>query len=348
MNVRLNTRFPNLRRAALCTIVIVLAASCSEQSGVQRPDSSEAVPIEARESARPAHPLGPALSARVSQVPFIVSDDEAWSRYGHLRVTTLAKPGESWMSDRNQLFANGRLVLDTETFRPGAAGFTIREAYAAGDTDFFLVSGDSDGIACPAMYVVVSLRPGDAVQASKPFGTCSDLARSRVADGRLQVDIPRFSNADPVEGWESYLYADGAVAPSLEDGGRTALSRYAKLEIPVGQTRLTADGRTVLDAKTVPMAQPVRLELDQFITQGATDHFLVMLRTEEGACPAKWVLVTLHPGGQRRASRPFGTCEDYASLDQAGGRIVVGMLTRGDPKVWVTYAYDNGRISVVR
>lgn len=239
-----------------------------------------------------ARPTGPGAAP-----PFIVNNYtfDARSRYGRL----LGEPTQGYTK---VLLVNGRPLLRIEDLTGDY--LQMEGAYASGDTDFFVVTANSSGISCPRTYVVVSLRPGGLVEASKLFGDCRDMYRAEAKGGALLLELGIFGLKGGIEQRDFYTYRSGQIAP-LVKGPAEVVSRFGRLKISRGR-KVTVDGRQLLDAGTLSPTPVLLAFTEDFRSIENTDYFLVAAVTGETACPLRFVVVSLTPGGSTRSSPLIG------------------------------------------
>jgi hypothetical protein len=104
------------------------------------------------------------------------------SRFGVLEI----KDGESWLN--RQLLLNGKVLLQYE----GQSIEVLRVLKGRG-RDYAIVATYSGGRACPARVVIVEIYQGGRYRKSEEFGSCSDLIKARLADGRVIVETPTYT-----------------------------------------------------------------------------------------------------------------------------------------------------------
>jgi hypothetical protein len=86
---------------------------------------------------------------------------------------------------------------------------SIDGRYSAGKDRLYLVRGTA-GTDCPARYLIVAQRPGEAPAVSAPFGTCGAGAAGRIVGGKLIVTV---AAAPGSTGSIRYVYDEGVVRP---------------------------------------------------------------------------------------------------------------------------------------
>lgn len=103
------------------------------------------------------------------------------SRFGVLEI----KDDESRLN--HQLLLNNKTLLQYE----GQSIEVLRVLKERG-RDYAIVATYSGGIACPAQVVIVEIYQGGRYRKSEEFGSCSDLIKARLINGRVIVETPTY------------------------------------------------------------------------------------------------------------------------------------------------------------
>jgi hypothetical protein len=115
-----------------------------------------------------------------SVFPWFIKPPQDWqevaTRFGSVTVD----------QDRSLLFRGRKLTPSVD----GNNSLGLNNPIQIGDTDVVLVV-DNGGTACPAMYYFVTVSKTGA-QATKPFGTCSDLASVKQIGNSIRVIMPGY------------------------------------------------------------------------------------------------------------------------------------------------------------
>jgi hypothetical protein len=121
-----------------------------------------------------------------------------------------------------QALKSGRAIIS----RPFGAQLVDRlwidGRYSVGKDRLYLVRGTA-GADCPARYLIVAQRPGEAPAVSAPFGTCGAGASGQVVQGKLVVTV---AAAPGSTGSIRYLYNAGAISP-LDAASAVAITASA-------------------------------------------------------------------------------------------------------------------------
>lgn len=107
---------------------------------------------------------------------------EPGSRFGVLEI----KDDESRLG--HQLLLNGKVLLQYE----GQSIEVLRVLKGRG-RDYAIVATYSGGRACPAQVVLVEIYQGGRHRKSEEFGSCSDLIKARLINGRVIVETPTYT-----------------------------------------------------------------------------------------------------------------------------------------------------------
>lgn len=107
---------------------------------------------------------------------------EPSSRFGVLEI----KDDESRLN--HQLLLNGKTLLQYE----GRSIEVVRVLKGRG-RDYAIVATYSGGIACPAQVVIVEIYQGGRHRKSEEFGSCSDLIKAGLINGRVIIETPTYT-----------------------------------------------------------------------------------------------------------------------------------------------------------
>lgn len=110
------------------------------------------------------------------------SQERLASRFGALELTA--------DEDRHQyrLLFKGKEVLQLEGYP-----VEILSVLRGVDRDYVVVTKYSGGIACPVVVIIVELSKSGPPVISEEFGSCSDLIKARVVNGRVIVEMPTYT-----------------------------------------------------------------------------------------------------------------------------------------------------------
>lgn len=121
--------------------------------------------------------------------------DRMATRYGNLQVDS-KEPYEA------MLLHNGKKI-----YGEGNYTISLEQKFQVGDQDVVLVGHSEGGNACPATYFFVTLKPGNKVEKSPDFGTCSDLVEVKQDAAGIMVNMPKMNG----RGKAKYVYKNGVV-----------------------------------------------------------------------------------------------------------------------------------------
>lgn len=85
------------------------------------------------------------------------------------------------------------LLNDKEIFQYEGQSIEIARVLNGSDRDYLMVSNYSGGIACPVQLVIVEIYKSGRHKISEGFGTCTDLFKVRLAQGRVIVEMPQYT-----------------------------------------------------------------------------------------------------------------------------------------------------------
>ena len=66
----------------------------------------------------------------------------------------------------------------------------IYNTFQDGNKVFAVVGQNSGGSGCPYQFVIIEISGPKSHNVSEEFGSCSDLAKSTMTNGRLIVEMP--------------------------------------------------------------------------------------------------------------------------------------------------------------
>lgn len=111
------------------------------------------------------------------------SQERLASRFGALELKQLDEDNHQY-----RLLFKGKDVLQLEGY-PVEVLSVLRGV----DRDYVVVAKYSGGIACPVVVIIVELSKSGLPTISEEFGSCSDLIKARVVDGRVIVEMPTYT-----------------------------------------------------------------------------------------------------------------------------------------------------------
>jgi hypothetical protein len=116
----------------------------------------------------------------VSVVP--VLGQQNVSRFGVIEIK----------NDNDQL-THKLLLNGKEIFQYEGQSIEIARVLNGSDRGYLMVSNYSGGIACPVQLVIVEIYKSGGHKVSEGFGTCTDLFKVRLAQGRVIVEMPQYT-----------------------------------------------------------------------------------------------------------------------------------------------------------
>jgi len=107
------------------------------------------------------------------------------SRFGALEL----KEDQASNSHRlYRLLFNGKEILQLEGYR-----VEILRVLRGDGRDYLIVTKHSGGIACPVVIVVVEVEKSGPLAISEEFGSCSDLIKAKLINGRVIIETPTYT-----------------------------------------------------------------------------------------------------------------------------------------------------------
>ncbi len=109
--------------------------------------------------------------------------------------------------------ANDQVLLLNEKELVKCQGFnlSIERTFSLNNKEIALIMENSGGTGCPAEFFLVCLDSKGKANVTPRFGTCSDLFKAQIKDGKLVINIPKMRQ----KGKSVYTF-DGEVL--TEDG----------------------------------------------------------------------------------------------------------------------------------
>ncbi|HXQ69328.1 MAG TPA: hypothetical protein VN844_02530 [Pyrinomonadaceae bacterium] len=112
------------------------------------------------------------------------------SAYSQERLASRFGALELKQADENQY----RLLLnDKEILQLEGAPVEVLSVLRGVDRDYVVVTKYSGGIACPVVVIIVELSKSGPSAISEEFGSCSDLIKAKVVQGRAIVEMPTYT-----------------------------------------------------------------------------------------------------------------------------------------------------------
>ena len=102
------------------------------------------------------------------------------TRYGLIEVKQ--SPADN---TKFQISLNGRKVHEYQ-----GESVEINNIFQDGNKVFAVVGQNSGGSGCPYQFVIIEISGPKSLNVSEDFGSCSDLAKSTMTNGRLIVEMP--------------------------------------------------------------------------------------------------------------------------------------------------------------
>jgi hypothetical protein len=91
-------------------------------------------------------------------------------------------------SHRYRLLFNGKEILQLEGYP-----VEIVSVLRASARDYVIIDKYSGGIACPVVVIVVELDKSGPLATSEEFGSCSDLIKAKIINGRVIIETPTYT-----------------------------------------------------------------------------------------------------------------------------------------------------------